>query len=176
MKKINYYEVLIWVFVVGILLTIAIPSQAQQWMAVTTINKVTTVAGEDLQPGEVYEGDVCPGTKRNHINITNKLGIGYIVQDKIIIGISRAGKDEADEWNYDVFARYNLSNTTLADLWITCQYNYLHSQDDEYTDHIDLGLMYSFEVWKSFYLEPNYTKSMKDGEKGQFNIALSYLF
>ena len=53
MKKINYYEVLIWTFVIGILLTIAIPSQAQQWMAVTTINKVTTIAGEDLEPGEV---------------------------------------------------------------------------------------------------------------------------
>ena len=176
MKKINYYEVLIWTFVIGILLTIAIPSQAQQRMAVTTINKVTTIAGEDLKPGEVYEGDVCPGTKRNHINITNKLGIGYIVQDKIIIGISRAGKDEADKWNYDVFARYSISNTTLADIWVICEYNYLHSLDDEYTDHIDLGLMYSFEVWNCFYLEPNYTKSMKDGEKGQFNIALSYLF
>ena len=163
-----------------ILLTIALglgllTAQAQ-FIAVTTINKITTVAGEDLKPGEVYRGDVCPGTKRSHINITDKLGIGYIVKDKIIIGVSRAGKDEADEWNYDLFARYSISNTTLADIWVICEYNYLHSQDDEYTDHIDLGLMYSFEVWNCFYLEPNYTKSMKDGEKGQFNIAISYLF
>ena len=163
-----------------ILLTIALglgllTAQAQ-FIAVTTINKITTVAGEDLKPGEVYRGDVCPGTKRSHINITDKLGIGYIVKDKIIIGVSRAGKDEADEWNYDLFARYSISSTTLADIWVICEYNYLHSQDDEYTDHIDLGLMYSFEVWNCFYLEPNYTKSMKDGEKGQFNIAISYLF
>ena len=45
MKKINYYEVLIWTFVIGILLTIAIQSQAQQCMVVTTINKTTSVAG-----------------------------------------------------------------------------------------------------------------------------------
>ena len=30
MKKLNYYEVLIWAFVVGIMLTIAIPTKAQQ--------------------------------------------------------------------------------------------------------------------------------------------------
>ena len=141
-----------------------------QLMIVTSVNKVTTIAGEDLQPGEEYEGDVCPGTKRNHINITDKLGIGYMVKDKIIIGISKNSD------YYDVFARYNISNNILADLWVTCEYDYLHSSDDKYTDHIDLGLMYSFEVWNSFYLEPNYTKSMKDGEEGQFNIALSYIF
>ena len=141
-----------------------------QLMIVTTINKTTSVAGEHLQPGEVYDLDVCPGTKRNHINITDKLGIGYMIKDKIIIGISKNSD------YYDVFARYNISNNVLADLWVTCEYDYLHSSDDEYKDHIDLGLLYSIEVWNSFYLEPNYTKSMKDGEEGQFNIALSYIF
>lgn len=149
---------------------------AQQWMVVTTISKTTTVAGEHLKPGEVYDLDVCPGTKRNHINVTDKLGVGYIVNDKVIIGITRAGKDINDDWNYDVFARYNISNNLLADLWVTCEYNYLHSQDEEYTDHMDLGLMYSLQVWDSFYLEPNYTKSIKDGEEGQFNISISYIF
>ena len=169
MKKINCYEVLIWVFIVSVMLTIAIPAQAQL-MIVTTINKTTSVAGEHLQPGEVYDLDVCPGTKRNHINITDKLGIGYMIKDKIIIGISKNSD------YYDVFARYNISNNVLADLWVTCEYDYLHSSDDKYTDHIDLGLMYSFEVWNSFYLEPNYTKSMKEGNEGQFNVALSYIF
>ena len=42
-----------------------------QWMVTTTINKVTTIAGEDLKPGEVYDLDVCPGTKTNSINITD---------------------------------------------------------------------------------------------------------
>ena len=147
-----------------------------QWIAVTTINKVTTIAGEDLKPGEVYDLDVCPGTKRNHINITNKLGVGYIVKDKVIIGITRNGKDENDEWNYDVFARYKIRNTKLANIWFVCEYNYLHSQDEKYTDHMDLGVMYSLQVWNNFYLEPNYTKSMKDGEEGQFNISISYMF
>ena len=26
-----------------------------QWMVVTTINKVTTIAGENIQPGEEYD-------------------------------------------------------------------------------------------------------------------------
>jgi|TARA_R100001244_G_C5101902_1_gene119027 hypothetical protein len=147
-----------------------------QWIAVTTINKVTTIAGEDIQPGEVYDLDVCPGTKRYHFNITDRLGVGYKIQDKVIVGITRSGKDINDEYNYDVFARYNIKNTALADIWAVCEYNYFHSSDEKYTDYIDLGLMYSMEVWNSFYLEPNYTKSMKDGEEGQFNIALSYIF
>jgi len=163
-----------------ILLTLALglgllTAQAQ-WIAVTTINKVTTIAGENIQPGEVYDLDVCPGTERYHINITDKLGVGYKIQDKVIVGITRSGKNKNDEYNYDVFARYNIRNTLLVDIWVVCEYNYLHSSDDKYTDHIDLGLLYSIEVWNGFHLEPNYTKSTKEGEEGQFNIALSYIF
>ena len=80
-------------------MTIAIPTQAQ-WTVVTTINKVTTIAGEDLKPGEVYRGDVCPGTKTNSINITDKLGIGYQLDDNFVVGIIKTG---------DLFVRYILS-------------------------------------------------------------------
>ena len=62
-----------------------------QWMVTTTINKVTTIAGEDLKPGEVYDLDVCPGTKRNSINITDKLGIGYQLNDNFVVGIIKTG-------------------------------------------------------------------------------------
>ena len=156
MKKINYYEVLIWTFVVSILMTIAIPTQAQ-WMVTTTINKVTTIAGEDLKPGEVYDLDVCPGTKTNSINITDKLGIGYQLDDNFVVGIIKTG---------DLFVRYILNDKLFA----ICEYNYLHSSDDKASEHIVWGIGYSFPLPNNFYLEPNYTKS----EEGSFNISISY--
>ena len=156
MKNINYYEVLIWAFIVSILMTIAIPTQAQ-WTVVTTINKVTTIAGEDLKPGEVYDLDVCPGTKTNSINITDKLGIGYQLDDNFVVGIIKTG---------DLFVRYILNDKLFA----ICEYNYLHSSDDKISDHIVWGIGYSFPLPNNFYLEPNYT----NGEEGSFNISISY--
>jgi hypothetical protein len=155
MKKINYYEVLIWTFVVSILMTIAIPTQAQ-WMVTTTINKVTTIAGEDLQPGEVYRGDVCPGTKTNSINITDKLGIGYQLDDNFVVGIIKTG---------DLFVRYILNDKLFA----ICEYNYLHSSD-KILEHVVWGIGYSFPLPNNIYLEPNYT----NGEKESFNLSISY--
>ena len=128
-----------------------------QWMVVTTINKVTTIAGEDLKPGEVYDLDVCPGTKTNSINITDKLGIGYQLDDNFVVGIIKTG---------DLFVRYILNDKLFA----VCEYNYLHSTDDKVSEHIVWGIGYSFPLPNNFYLEPNYTKS----EEGSFNISISY--
>ena len=128
-----------------------------QWMVTTTINKVTTIAGENIQPGEVYDLDVCPGTKRNHINITDKLGIGYQLDDNFVVGIIKTG---------DLFVRYILNDKLFA----ICEYNYLHSPDDKISEHIIWGIGYSFPLSNNFYLEPNYTKS----EEGSFNISFSY--
>ena len=128
-----------------------------QWIVTTTINKVTTIAGEDLKPGEVYDLDVCPGTKTSSINITDKLGIGYQLDDNFVVGIIKTG---------DLFARYILNDKLFA----ICEYNYLHSTDDKISDHIVWGIGYSFPLPNNFYLEPNYTKS----EEGSFNLSISY--
>ena len=128
-----------------------------QWMVTTTINKVTTIAGEDLKPGEVYDLDVCPGTKTSSINITDKLGIGYQLDDNFVVGIIKTG---------DLFVRYILNDKLFA----ICEYNYLHSTDDKISDHIVWGIGYSFPLPNNFYLEPNYTKS----EEGSFNLSISY--
>ena len=128
-----------------------------QWMVTTTVNKVTTIAGEDLKPGEVYDLDVCPGTKTNSINITDKLGIGYQLDDNFVVGIIKTG---------DLFVRYILNDKLFA----ICEYNYLHSTDDKISDHIVWGIGYSFPLPNNFYLEPNYT----NGEEGSFNISISY--
>ena len=128
-----------------------------QWMVTTTVNKVTTIAGEDLKPGEVYDLDVCPGTKTNSINITDKLGIGYQLDDNFVVGIIKTG---------DLFVRYILNDKLFA----ICEYNYLHSTDDKISDHIVWGIGYSFPLPNNFYLEPNYTKA----EEGSFNLSISY--
>ena len=128
-----------------------------QWMVTTTVNKITTIAGEDLKPGEVYDLDVCPGTKTSSINITDKLGIGYQLDDNFVVGIIKTG---------DLFVRYILNDKLFA----ICEYNYLHSTDDKISDHIVWGIGYSFSLPNNFYLEPNYTKT----EEGSFNLSISY--
>ena len=128
-----------------------------QWMITTTMNKVTTIAGEDLKPGEVSDLDVCPGTKTSSINITDKLGIGYQLDDIFVIGIIKTG---------DLFVRYILNDRLFA----ICEYNYLHSTDDKISEHVVWGIGYSFPLPNNFYLEPNYT----NGEEGSFNISISY--
>ena len=128
-----------------------------QWIVTTTVNKVTTIAGEDLKPGEVYDLDVCPGTKTSSINITDKLGIGYQLDDNFIVGIIKTG---------DLFVRYILNDKLFA----ICEYNYLHSTDDKISEHIVWGIGYSFPLPNNFYLEPNYTRS----EEGSFNLSISY--
>ena len=128
-----------------------------QWMITTTMNKVTTIAGEDLKPGEVYDLDVCPGTKTSSINITDKLGIGYQLDDNFVVGIIKTG---------DLFVRYILNDKLFA----ICEYNYLHSTDDKISEHVVWGIGYSFSLPNNFYLEPNYTKA----EEGSFNLSISY--
>jgi len=155
----NYKEnkqILLALFITMIMMVATLSTQAQ-WMVTTTINKVTTIAGEDLKPGEVYDLDVCPGTKTNSINITDKLGIGYQLDDNFVVGIIKTG---------DLFVRYILNDKLFA----ICEYNYLHSSDDNASEHIVWGIGYSFSLSNNFYLEPNYTKS----EEGSFNISISY--
>ena len=155
----NYKEnkqILLTLFITMVMMVATLSTQAQ-WMVTTTINKVTTIAGEDLKPGEVYRGDVCPGTKTSSINITDKLGIGYQLDDNFIVGIIKTG---------DLFVRYILNDKLFA----ICEYNYLHSTDDKISDHIVWGIGYSFSLPNNFYLEPNYTKT----EEGSFNLSISY--
>ena len=155
----NYKEnkqILLTLFITMVMMVATLSTQAQ-WMVTTTINKVTTIAGEDLKPGEVYDLDVCPGTKTSSINITDKLGIGYQLDDNFIVGIIKTG---------DLFVRYILNDKLFA----ICEYNYLHSTDDKISDHIVWGIGYSFPLPNNFYLEPNYTKS----EEGSFNLSISY--
>jgi opacity protein-like surface antigen len=89
-------------------------------------------------------------------SITNNLGVGYQVNDKVMVGFQKSGDD------YDFVARYNVSDN----LYLSAQ---MPTEDG--TDNLTLGVGMSVKVWNNLYVEPNYTT--KDDE-GSFNLGLSY--
>ena len=104
-------------------------------------------------------------------SITDKLGVGYQVNEKLMVGITMDGEDK-----YELLARYDLHHG----LWATCVYNYDADSEAELMDKMELGLGYSLKVWKNLYVDPNYTVSLKEdaaGERdGTLNLGLSYKF
>ena len=143
-----------------------------QFVALTTLNKVEGIDPVEPSTTEVYEGDVCPTTDTDDSwNITDKIGIGYQVNEKLMVGITKDGEED-----YELLGRYNIK----GDLWATCIYNYAKDSEDEMTDKLDLGLGYSFNVWKNLYVDPYYVMPMKEDEngdrEGSFNLGLSYKF
>ena len=89
-------------------------------------------------------------------NFTDNIGVGYQVNNEVMIGVMQNGDD------YDFVARYSLSDNM-----------YLSAQmpSENSTDNMTLGVGFSINVWDQLYVEPNYTT--KDDE-GSFNIGLSY--
>ena len=104
-------------------------------------------------------------------NATDKLGVGYQVNEKLMVGLTLDGEDK-----YELLGRYSLMNG----IWGTCVYNYTKDSESELMDNIDLGLGYSFKVWNSLYVEPNYTMPAKADENGEregtLNLGVSYKF
>jgi predicted porin len=104
-------------------------------------------------------------------NATDKIGVGYQVDEKLMLGVTRDGED-----NFEVLGRYALMNG----VWGTCVYNYNaeNFQETELMDNIELGLGYSFKVWDKLYVDPNYTMPAKANEAGEregsFNLSVSY--
>ena len=101
---------------------------------------------------------------------TEKLGVGYQVNEKLMIGLTMDGEDK-----YELLGRYSLMNG----VWGTCVYNHDDS-DVELMDRLDLGLGYSFKVWNNLYIDPNYTMPAKADENGEregtLNLSVSYKF
>ena len=89
-------------------------------------------------------------------NFTDNIGVGYQVNNEVMIGVMQNGDD------YDFVARYSLSDNM-----------YLSAQmpTENAVDNMTLGVGFSINVWEKLYVEPNYTT--KDDE-GSFNIGLSY--
>jgi opacity protein-like surface antigen len=123
-----------------------------QYSVLTTVTSVEDEAGETTY------------------NATDKLGVGYQVNEKLLVGLTLDGEDK-----YELLGRYSLMNG----IWGTCVYNYDDS-DAELMDRVDLGLGYSFKVWNNLYVDPNYTvpaKADENGEReGSLNLSVSYKF
>ena len=104
-------------------------------------------------------------------SITDKLGVGYQVNEKLLVGLTRDGED-----NYELLGRYALING----VWGTCVYNYTKDSEAELMDNMELGLGYSFNVWNNLYVDPNYTMPLAEDEAGEregsLNLSVSYKF
>ena len=124
-----------------------------QYSVMTTVTSVEDEAGETTY------------------NATDKLGLGYQVSEKLMVGLTMDGEDK-----YELLGRYVLMNG----IWGTCVYNYTKDSETELMDNIDLGLGYSFKVWDNLYVDPNYTMPAKADENGEregtLNLSVSYKF
>ena len=124
-----------------------------QYQVMTTITSIEDEAGETTY------------------NATDKIGVGYLLNDKLMVGLTLDGEDK-----YEVVGRYALMNG----VWGTCVYNYDADSDAELMDKVELGLGYSFKVWNNLYVDPNYTMPLKedaDGNReGSLNLSVSYKF
>ena len=113
-----------------------------QFMAVTTINMPEDDAKFEMS------------------NITDNIGIGYVLNDNITLGIVRNGEE------YDVWGRYQMKWVYLA----------MQMPTEEMTENMTFGVGYSLSVWNNLYVEPSYMMSMKEDSEGEFKIGLSYKF
>ena len=105
-------------------------------------------------------------------NATDKIGVGYALNDCAMIGVTMDGEDK-----FEVLARYVMHKSGV---WATCIYNYAADdfQETEVMDKMELGLGYSFKVWDKLYVDPNYTMPVREdanGEReGTLNLSVSY--
>ena len=124
-----------------------------QYSVLTTVTSVEDEAGETTY------------------NATDKLGVGYQVNEKLMVGLTMDGEDK-----YELLGRYALMNG----IWGTCTYSYDTDSETELMDKVNVGVGYSFNVWNGLYVDPNYTMPLKENEAGEregsLNLSVSYKF
>jgi len=102
-------------------------------------------------------------------NATDKIGVGYVVNEKLMVAATLDGEDA-----YELLGRYDVYNG----VWATCIYNYEKDSEAELKDKLELGLGYSFNVWKKLYVDPYYVMPVKENDEGkregEFRLGLSY--
>ena len=137
----------------------------------------TLVASAQFMVVTTYDNDQAESLDK----ITANMGIGFMVNDNITVGlakgtavetISTAG-DTTSEDGYDLFVRYNLAQMEGA-------YAALQMPTSDGSDDMQIGLGFSFNLWQGLYVEPNYMMSTSDdadgNREGTFNFGLSYRF
>ena len=120
-----------------------------------------------LTPATSVEGEAGETT----YSITDKLGVGYQVNEKLMVGLTLDGEDK-----YELLGRYSLMNG----VWGMCAYSYDADSEAELMDKVNLGIGYSFNIWNNLYIDPNYTMPAKADEAGEregsLNLSVSYKF
>jgi len=128
----------------------------------------TLIASAQFMVVTTYDGD----QEESMDKISANMGIGYMVNDMITVGLANGGEDAAGEGTYDIFARYNIAQMEGA-------YASLTMPGDDAED-MSIGVGFAFNVWNGLYVEPNYTMPTSedaDGNReGSFNFGLSYRF
>ena len=104
-------------------------------------------------------------------NATDKIGVGYQVNEKLMVGLTMNGEDK-----YELLGRYSLMNG----VWGMCAYSYEADSEAELVDKVDVGIGYSWNIWKGLSIDPNYTMPLKEDEAGEregsLNLGVSYKF
>ena len=104
-------------------------------------------------------------------NVTDKIGVGYQVNEKLMVGVTMDGEDA-----YELVGRYDV----YQGLWATCIYNSYEDSLAETKDRLDLGLGYSYNLWKALYIEPYYVMPLKKNDEGkregEIKLGVSYKF
>ena len=105
-------------------------------------------------------------------NVTDKMGIGYQVNDCFIVAATKDGEDK-----YELLGRYVVHKSGV---WATCIYNYEKDSEAEMKDKLDLGVGYSYNIWDKLYIDPYYVMPLKKDENGEregmFKLGVSYKF
>jgi hypothetical protein len=101
--------------------------------------------------------------------VTDNMGLGYMLNDQLTVGIQKAGEDASGDATYNMWARYNFGDNMWA---------LVYAPTDEASDNLSVGIGYSLNVWNALYVEPSYTMSLADDsdEDGKLNLGLAYRF
>ena len=84
------------------------------------------------------------------------------------VGVKNLGGDD----DMNIFARY---------YWNENIYISAAAPTEDMTDNMTIGAGYSFNVWSSLNVEPNYSMPLKEDEtsgvrEGSFNLGISFQF
>ena len=101
--------------------------------------------------------------------VTENIGLGYMLNDKITVGLQRSGEDVNGDAKFDLWAHYSFGDN----MWATVQ-----APSEESSDNLSVGVGYSLNVWSTLYVEPSYTMKLDSDsdEDGTLNLGLAYRF